>query len=182
MTGHCSKDRSVVLCLMLISVLVASCNCAPEGVDAFKASQQAAMALDHFHVELVRKTEIGEFKNSQSIDCSATYFYDHEATDLSPKGIESGESQLQGRPSAHHETDTLFVEGKTYSKNTSSWENPTYGSDDAHPDWFVSSMPRDPHEACASIKKGAEFGYVLYDLMIKANDFKYLGKQSINGH
>jgi hypothetical protein len=43
-------------------------------------------------------------------------------------------------------------------------------------------MPRDPHDACASIKRGAEFGYVSYAKILQTNSIQYLGKQSVNGH
>ena len=108
-----------------------ACNRPPAALEAFKMSQTAATALDHFNIELARKTQMGDFKNIQAIDCLASYFYDHDIIDLSPKGIESGVTQLQGRPRAHQESETLFTDGKTYFRNTSSWENPTFGSDDA---------------------------------------------------
>ena len=175
-------NRFLTCFLLLIIFFMIACNRPPAGLEAFKMSQTAAMALDHFNIELARKTEMGDFKNIQAIDCLSSYFYDHDITDLSPKGIESGVTQLQGRPRAHQESETLFTDGKTYFRNTSSWENPTFGSDDAHPDWFVASMSKDPKETCTSMKRGEEFGYVSYDKILRVNDVHYVGRQSVNNH
>jgi hypothetical protein len=154
---------------------------APEGPAAFRTSQRATMAVDHFNVLMTRTTPMGEFKTTQALDCNAPYFFEHEVNERSQKAIDEGGSLSQGRPSAHQEHDTLFVDGKTYARNTSSWENASQ-NDDAHPDWFVSSRPREPKEACASIRQGTEFGYVPYAKMLQTNSVQYLGKQSVNGH
>lgn len=138
------------------------------------------MHTNHFHVELDQQAKMGDFKNSQSLDCDAPYFYDHEAVDLNPEGIQAGVSLSQGRPSPHRESDTLFVGGKTYFRNTSNWENATLNGD-ARPDWFVSSMPRDPTNECTAMKRGESLGYVSYDTILKEGQIEYLGKQRING-
>src|SRR5437870_1527947 len=78
-------NRFLTYFLLLITFFMIACNRPPAGLEAFKMSQTAAMALDHFNIELARKTEMGDFKNIQAIDCLASYFYDHDISDLSPK-------------------------------------------------------------------------------------------------
>ena len=172
---------------MFTALLATSCNFAGDGPGAFKASQKAAMRVNHFTVELEQKTKMGVFRNTQLIDCGARsfadrYFYDHEVKDLSPEGIEAGVTQMQGRPNAHQESDALFVNGKSYGRNSSNWENPSLGTDDASPDWHPISMTRDPAEPCVDMKWGRGFGYVAYDKILKSGSIRYLGKQWINGH
>ena len=157
---HAKTIPMLVVCFSLLTLSASSCNLASNGRGALERSQQAAMRMDHFNVELLRSTKIGNFKALQSIDCSARYFYEHEFTDLTPLGIESGITLSQGRPSAHHESEHLFVNGRTYGRNTSSWENAPFGYDDSRSDWGPFSTSRDPSEECASMKRGAGFGYV----------------------
>jgi len=171
----------VLLLVLLFLVFGGSCNFASNGHAAFARSQQAAMRVDHFNVELLRSTRIGSFKTLQSLDCVPHYFYERELTDLTPFGIESGITLSQGRPSAHHESEHLFINGKTYGRNTSSWENAP-ANDDAHPDWVVLSISKDPREECGAMKRGAGFGYVAYDKVLKSGKIEYLGKQRINDH
>jgi hypothetical protein len=168
------------LCVLAAAMWLASCNFTHDGPTAFQASQKVAMRTRQFHVELERQTKMGNFKNSQSLDCDARYFYDHEVDERSPEAIKSGVTLSQGRPSSHQETDTLFVEGKTYGRNTSSWENAT-ANDDAH-DWVPLSMSRDPQSECTSMKRGESLGYVAYDTILKEGHIEYVGKQKIDGH
>src|SRR6516165_2673457 len=156
------KPHAVLLAGLLFLVFAASCNFASNGHAAFARSQQAVMRTDHFNVELLRSTKIGSFKTLQSLDCGAQYFHERELTDLTPFGIESGITISQGRPSEHHESEHLFVNGKTYGRNTSSWESAS-ANDDAHPDWGVLSISKDPKEECGSMKRGGSFGYIAYD-------------------
>jgi hypothetical protein len=60
----------------------------------------------------------------------------------------------------------MFVEGKTFGRNTSSWENPSLGTDDAYPNWHPISPSRDPREECQSMRAGASFGFVGYDKIL----------------
>lgn len=183
------KNGWIAGCILLLVVTAGSCKHTavlveargPEGATAFRRSQQTTTTLDHFHVVMTRTTPVGEFTVTQALDCSVPYFYEHEVLERSQKAMDEGGSLSQGRPSAHQEHDTLYIDGKTYRRNTSSWENASR-DDDAHPDWYVGSIPRDPHEACTSIKAGAEFGYVLYAKILTTNNIQYLGKQSVNGH
>ena len=125
---------------------------------------------------------MGNFNDAKSIDCGAQYFHELDANDLSDFGIEQNVTLAQGRPKRHHESEMMFTNGKTYGRNTSSWENPSIGSDDAYPDWRPISASRDPKEECQSMKAGASFGFVAYDKILKSAKIEYLGKQWINGH
>jgi hypothetical protein len=175
------KPHAVLLAGLLFLVFAASCNFASNGHAAFARSQQAVMRTDHFNVELLRSTKIGSFKTLQSLDCGAQYFHERELTDLTPFGIESGITISQGRPSEHHESEHLFVNGKTYGRNTSSWESAS-ANDDAHPDWGVLSISKDPKEECGSMKRRGSFGYIAYDKVLRSGKVEYLGKQRINDH
>jgi hypothetical protein len=119
-------------------------------------------------------------KRSQVLDCDARYFYEHEALDRTPEGIETGGSLSQGRPSAHQESDTLFVSGKTYGKNTSSWENAS--ADNSYPDWHPLSASRAPGAECAAMSIGKSLGYVDYGTILEEGHIEYLGTQRVNGH
>jgi len=97
------------------------------------------------------------------------------------EGIETGGSLSQGRPSAHQERDTLFVNGKTYGKNTSSWENAAQNGD-ASPDWHPLSASRDPSDECKAMSLGKSLGYVSYDTILEEGHIEFLGTQKANGH
>jgi hypothetical protein len=174
--------RCVSVCYVLAAALfLSSCNFTHDGSRAFKASQKVAMRTRQFHVELERQTKMGAFKNSQSLDCDARYFYDHEVDERSPAAIEGGVTLSQGPPSSHQESETLSVEGKTYGRNTSSWENAPFGYDDAH-DWGRLTTSRDPQRECTAMTRGEGLGYVAYDLILKEGHIEYLGKQRVDGH
>ena len=49
-------------------------------------------------------------------------------------------------------------------------------------DLGLPPSPRDPREGCATMKQGAEFGYVLYSKVLQTNNIRFLGKQTIEGH
>src|SRR5262249_48875746 len=121
------------------------------------------------------------FKNTIALDCNGRYFYDHEMEDRTPEGIEAGVTLSQGRPSAHQERETLSIEGKTYGRNTSSWEHASV-NDDAHPEWGPLSMSRDPQRDCTAMKRGENLGHLNYDTILKEGHFEYLGRQWIKGH
>jgi len=159
---------------------LASCGLFHDGQKAFQASQKVAMKTSQFSVELDRKTKLGEFKETMALDCNNPYFYDHEVDDLSDEGIESGSSLSQGRPTAHRESEMLFVEGKSYGTNTSTWENAN--ANDARPAWHPISMLRNTVRECDSMKKGEGLGYVSYDLILKEGHIEYLGGEKVNGH
>src|SRR5437899_9882720 len=95
------RHVAVGCCIVGLGLWLSSCNFTHDGPTAFKASQKAAMKKNHFNVELERHTRMGDFKNSQALDCDAQYFYDHEVVERSPEAIESGVTLLQGRPSKH---------------------------------------------------------------------------------
>jgi hypothetical protein len=162
--------------------MVPGCRFASNGPAAFQRSQQVAMRTSYFTVEIVQPTRMGEFHDTKSVDCAAQYFHELDAKDLSDFAIEQGATLSQGRPRRHHESEIMFVDGKTYGRNTSSWENPSFGTDDAYPDWHPLSASRDPKEECQSMKAGASFGFVAYDKILKSAKIDYLGKQRINGH
>jgi hypothetical protein len=159
-----------------------ACGLFQNGPSAFRASQKAAMKRDQFNVELDRKTKMGEFKESMALDCKNIYFYDHEVDERSPEGIESGATLSQGRPSSHQESETLFVDGKTYGRNTSSWENAPPSVDDASPQWHPISILRSPQRECSAMKQGEGLGYVSYTGILKEGHIEYLGREKINGH
>jgi len=140
------------------------------------------MRTRHFGVELEEPAKMATIHRSQSLDCDARYFYEREVVERTPEGIESGATQLGGRPSSHQERETLFVNGKTYGRNTSRWENAPFGLDDAHPEWGPLSRARDPGEECQAMAKGESLGYVSYDVILKEGHIAYLGRQRINGH
>lgn len=181
-------SKHLVLCharfcgVFVAALCLAGCGLFHDGPSAFKASQKVAMKTTQFHVQLDRTTKVGEFKESMGLDCNGPYFYDHEVDDLSAEGIESGATLSQGRPSAHRESDTLFIAGKAYGKNTSSWENAPPSVDDARPEWHPISMLRDAVRECEAMKKGGGLGYVAYNLILGEGHIKYLGGQRINGH
>ena len=173
-------SRICIALFFCATLSLASCGLFHDGKKAFEASQKVAMKTNQFNVVLDRTTKMGEFKESMSLDCEGSYFYDHEVDDLSPEGIESGSSLSQGRPTAHHESEMLFVEGKEYGRNTSNWENAN--ADDARADWHPISMLRNTVRECDAMKKGEGLGYVAYGLILKEGQIKYLGGQRVNGH
>ena len=179
-----SELQRVAVCgaLAVIVCGMAACGLFHDGPSAFRASQKAAMKRDQFNVELDRKTKMGEFKESMALDCQNIYFYDHEVDERSPEAIESGATMSQGRPSAHQESETLFADGKTYGKNTSSWENAPPSVDDASPQWHPISILRSPQRECAAMKQGEGLGYVSYNLILKEGHIEYVGREKINGH
>ena len=166
--------------IMCTAFYQASCGLFHDGRNAFEASQKVAMKTSQFNVVLDRTTKMGEFKETMALDCTGPYFYDHEVDDLSPEGIESGSSLSQGRPTAHHESEMLFVEGKEYGRNTSNWENAN--ADDSRPEWHPITMLRNTVRECESMKRGGGLGYVAYDLILKEGHIKYLGGERVNGH
>jgi hypothetical protein len=145
------------------------------------ASQKEAKQTKHFSVELDEPAKMMHIMRSQALDCDAHYFSEHEVLDRTPEGIETGGSLSQGRPSSHQERDTLFVGGRTYGKNTSSWENAS-SDDDAYPDWHAVSMSRDPSDECRAMALGKSLGYVSYDTILEEGRIEYLGRQRVNGH
>ena len=161
---------------------LASCNVMHNGQKAFQASREEAKRTKHFSAELDEQAKMARIRRSQSLDCDAQYFYEHEAWDRTQEGIDTGGSLSQGRPSSHQETDTLFVGGKTYMKNTSSLENAPFGQDDASPDWHPVTRPRDPSEECRAMSLGKSLGYVSYDLILDEGRIEYLGRERVNGH
>ena len=74
-----------------------------------------------------------------------------------------------------------MVGGKTYAKNTSSWENAST-DDDASPDWHPASLSRDPSDECRAMALGKSLGYVTYDTILEEGRIEYLGRQRVNGH
>lgn len=177
-----SVRRSSAACLLACALFLCSCNFPHDGRKAFLASQNEAKHAKHFSAELDEPAKMMHVKRSQALDCDAQYFYEHEVLDRTPEGIETGGSLSQGRPSSHQERDTLFVGGKTYAKNTSSWENAPFGLDDAYPDWHPVSMPRDPSEECKAMALGKTLGYVSYDTILEEGRIEYLASQRVNGH
>lgn len=173
--------RSSVACVLACAPFLCSCNFLHDGRKAFLASQKEAKQTKHFSVELDEPAKMMHIKSSQALDCDAHYFYEHEMLDRTPEGIESGGSLSQGRPSSHQERDTLFVGGKTYAKNTSSWENAST-DDDASPDWHPASLSRDPSDECRAMALGKSLGYVTYDTILEEGRIEYLGRQRVNGH
>ena len=180
----CLGLQSVAACASLATIArgMAACGLFHDGPSAFRASQKAAMKRDQFNVELDRKTKMGEFKESMALDCQNIYFYDHEVDERSPEAIESGATMSQGRPSSHQESETLFVDGKTYGRNTSSWENAPPSVDDASPQWHPISILRSPQRECGAMKQGDGLGYVSYTLILKEGRIEYAGREKINGH
>jgi hypothetical protein len=169
-------------CMLGCTIWLASCNFLHDGQKAFKASQEAAKRTKHFSVELDEPARLVHIKRSQALDCEVPYFYEHEELDRTAEGIEAGVSELEGRPSKHEERETLFVNGKTYAKNSSSREKAPFGSDDADTDWHPVSRPRDPSDECRAMKQGRSLGYVSYDTTLEEGRIEYLGRQRINGH
>jgi len=172
--------RSSVACVLVCAPFLCSCNFLHDGRKAFQASQKEATQTKHFSVELDEPAKMAHVKRSQALDCDAQYFYEHEVLDRTLEGIETGGSLSQGRPSSHQERDTLFVDGKTYGKNTSSWENAS--SDDAYPDWHPVSLSRDPSAECRAMALGRSLGYASYDTILEEGRIEYLGRQRVNGH
>lgn len=179
-TANRWPQASFVAGILACALSVASCNFLHNGQTAFKASKREAMHATHFSVELEQQTALASFRNSQALDCEAQYFYDHQVIDRTPEGIASGESLSQGRPSSHEEFDTLFVGGRTYHKNTSSWEDPR--SSNASPEWIPSGIPRDLAGECRAMKSGESLGYVTYDIILNEGHIEYLGKRWVNDH
>lgn len=173
--------RSSAACVLACAAFLCSCNFLHDGRKAFLASQKEAKQTKHFSVELDEPAKMVHIQRSQALDCDAHYFYEHEVLDRTPEGIETGGSLSQGRPSSHQESDTLFVAGKTYGKNTSSWENAPSG-DDARPDWHPLSMSRDPSDECRAMALGKSLGYVGYDTILEEGRIEYLRRQRVNGH
>jgi hypothetical protein len=181
MNSH-SASRCVALSSVLVVLSIAGCRFASNGPAAFQRSQQAAIRASSFTVEIAQSTKMGEFRDIKSIDCSAQYFHELDAKDLNDFAIEQGITQSQGRPRRHQESEMMFVGGKTYGRNTSSWENPSFGTDDASPNWQPLSASRNPGEECQSMRAGASFGFVAYGKILKSAKIDYLGKQQVNGH
>lgn len=173
--------RSRVAGALACALFLSSCNFLHDGRKAFQASQTKAKQTRQFSVELDEPAKMMHIKRSQALDCDARYFYEHEVLDRTAEGIETGGSLSQGRPSSHQERDTLFVGGKTYGKNTSSWESAP-SNDDAYPDWHPVSMSRDPSDECRAMTLGKSLGYVSYDTILEEGRIEYLGRQRINGH
>ena len=173
--------RSGVAGVLACALFLFSCNFVHGGRKAFQASQKEAKQTKQFSVELDEPAKMMHIRRSQTLDCDARYFYEHEVLDRTPEGIETGGVLSQGRPSSHQERDTLFVGGKTYGKNTSSWENAT-SNDDAYPDWHPLSLSRDPSEECGAMAVGKSLGYVSYDTILGEGHIEYLGRQQVNGH
>jgi hypothetical protein len=179
--GLNAMRRSSAACVLACAAFLCSCNFLHDGRKAFLASQKEAKQTKHLSVELDEPAKMMHVQRSQALDCDAKYFYEHEVLDRTPEGIATGGSLLQGRPSSHQERDTLFVGGKTYAKNTSSWENAS-SDDDAYPDWHAVSMPRDPSDECKAMALGKSLAYVSYDTILEEGRIEYLGRQRVNGH
>ena len=170
----------VVLCWLI--GLIAGCRPASNGRAAFERSQQVALRSSHFTVEVAQSTEIGEFKDTKSIDCDAQYFHELDVKDLNDVGVERDRSLSAGRASRHRASEMMFLDGKTYGRNTSSWEDPPLGTDDASPDWHPLTSSRDPREECQSMRAGLSLGFVAYDKILKSAKIDYLGGRVVNGH
>ena len=174
-------QRTSVACMIACAPILCSCNFLHDGRKALLASQKAAEQTRYFTVELDEPAKMMHVLRSQALDCNARYFYEHEVLDRTAEGIATGGSLLQGRPSSHQESDTLFASGKTYGKNTSSWENAP-SNDDAHPDWHPVSLSRDPSDECRAMAQGKSFGYISFDTILEEGHIEYLGRQQVNGH
>ncbi len=173
--------RSGMACLLASATVLCSCSFFHDGRKAFEASQKAAMHTKQFTVELDDPAKMMHIERTQVLDCTARYFYEHEVLDRTEEGIATGGSLSQGRPSAHQERETLFVSGKTYGRNTSSWENAAQNGD-AYPDWHPLSMSRDPSDECKATSLGKSLGYVNYGTILEEGRIEYLGRQKVNGH
>ncbi len=173
--------RSGMACVVACASFLCSCNFFHDGRKAFVASQKESMHAKQFTVELDEPAKMMHISRTQTLDCNARYFYEHEVLDRTAEGIETGRSLSQGRPSAHQERDTLFVNGKTYGKNTSSWENAAQNGD-ASPDWHPLSASRDPSDECKAMSLGKSLGYVSYGTILEEGHIEYLGTQKANGH
>lgn len=170
-----------LVCVLAHSLFLASCNFLHDGRKAFEASRKEVLRTKRFTVELDEPAKMMHISRTQTLDCTARYFYEREVLDRTPAGMEAGESLSQGRPSAHQERDTLFVGGKTYGKNTSSWEDAEKNGD-ASPDWHALTSSRDPSDECKAMSLGKSLGYVSYDTILEEGRIEYLGHQKVNGH
>jgi len=59
------------------------------------------MRKSYFTVAIAESTKMGEFSDTESINCRAQYFHELDAADLSDFGIEQDVTISQGRPRRH---------------------------------------------------------------------------------
>ena len=153
----------------------------PEGASEFRASQHAFQKVEHLTFEQITTTEIGVFKEVIEADCASPYYHSRYTKDLTPKGIESNASQLQGQPRAHQEAERLLVDGGSFDRFTGSWANAPASMDDAHPDWGASRNPYDLASECESFRQSKAIPFVPFDKILAANRIEYQGPRAADG-
>jgi hypothetical protein len=186
---HIRRVRSLTEVAVVAAAIGIACNRAPkapppaqkpDGPSEFKAWQQAFQNVRQATLERTTTTDLGVFKETMEVDCASRYFHSRYTKDLTPKGIESNTTQLQGRPRAHQEEERLFAEGQSFNRFTGSWENPAAGTDDAHPDWGTARNSYDPTAECESFQQ-SKVPFVPFDKILATNKIEYKGERTLNG-
>jgi len=173
--------RAGLACAAALSVACGRRSEPPDGKLEIEASRKAMQTVTRFTMESTSTTEIGTFRHKFEVDCARSYYHMVYVADLTPKGVESGTTQQQGRPRAHKESEQLYVEGRSYVRYSGSWENPQPEYDDAEPNWQLHHSSFAERADCTRIHQEADLLNVPYSKMAKATAIEFVGRQTVNG-
>ena len=151
----------------------------PNGRLELQASREAVGKLTHFTLEITREGERGTFRDTLEVDCAKRYYHKRSVIDLSPRGVEGGAPQLQGRPRAHQEREDLYVDGLSFTRSSGTWETPAAGENDARPDWTLHHTSFGERADCGRILAAENPIDLPYAKIAKATRIDFIGVQSI---
>jgi hypothetical protein len=176
------KRFVVVLGAVVLTASAAGCGRPkpPDGATALRQSMQAFQAVTLFTLVQTTTTDLGVFTVTTEVDCAAPYYRRLDTEVLTQKGIDSGTSLMQGRPRQKREEENLFVEGRSFSRFSGSWESAPAEMDNARPDWGPSSRSYDPGADCKKFSEGKAPG-LPFDKMQAATKADYRGQRTVDG-
>ena len=148
----------------------------PSGREELEASRQAMLKVTRFTIELKTDTEMGTSRTVHEVDCANPYYHKSEVADLTPRGVEAGTTPSEGRPRAHRESESLFINGLSYTRSTRLWEKGPRGTDTAS-GWKLSPDSFADYASCDVIRAQPDLMGVPFSKMAKASTVAFLGLQ-----
>ncbi|HYL92615.1 MAG TPA: hypothetical protein VEW69_05605 [Alphaproteobacteria bacterium] len=83
------------------------------------------------------------------MDCEQLYYHRLSIKDLTAAGVTAGTRSELGAPLAHQESESLFVDGRSFFKSTGAW------GFDARPYWAPpAGGSNNPKSACEALQQG----------------------------
>jgi hypothetical protein len=150
---------------------------APDGRRELEASRQAMSKVSRFTIALKTDTEMGTSRTVHEVDCANPYYHKTEVADLTPRGVEAGTTASEGRPRAHRDSESLFVNGLSYTRSTLLWETAPRGTDTVG--WKLSPDSFADYASCDVIRAQPDLMGVPFSKMATAGTVAFLGLQDV---